>query len=50
MSWSVVAAAFAAHAATVLAAEPDPVAVLGIDETRRDDRSGDMIRTPGYGR
>lgn len=35
LSWPVVAAAFAAHAATVLPVEPDPVAVLGIDETRR---------------
>jgi transposase len=35
LSWPVVAAAFTAHAATVLPAEPEPVAVLGIDETRR---------------
>jgi transposase len=35
LSWPVVAAAFAAHAAAVLPAEPEPVAVLGIDETRR---------------
>ncbi|MFJ6151628.1 hypothetical protein ACIQG0_12440 [Micromonospora profundi] len=28
-------AAFTAHAAAVLAAEPEPVAVLGIDEVRR---------------
>lgn len=35
LSWPLVAAAFAAHAAAVLPAEPDPVAVLGIDETRR---------------
>jgi len=35
MSWPVVAAAFTAHAALVLPAEPDPVQVLGIDETRR---------------
>uniref|UniRef100_UPI0029C9B07D ISL3 family transposase n=1 Tax=Micromonospora sp. RTP1Z1 TaxID=2994043 RepID=UPI0029C9B07D len=35
MSWPVVAAAFTAHAAVVLPAEPDPVEVLGIDETRR---------------
>lgn len=35
LSWPVVAAAFAAHAAGVLPEQPDPVAVLGIDETRR---------------
>ncbi|MDP9791685.1 transposase [Catenuloplanes nepalensis] len=35
LSWPVVAAAFTAHAAAVLPAEPDPVEVLGIDETRR---------------
>lgn len=35
VSWPVVAAAFAEHAAVVLPAEPDPVAVLGIDEIRR---------------
>ncbi|HEV8560637.1 MAG TPA: ISL3 family transposase [Actinophytocola sp.] len=35
LSWPVTAAAFAAHAARVLPEQPDPVAVLGIDETRR---------------
>jgi len=35
MSWPVVAAAFTAHAARVLPAEPEPVTVLGIDEVRR---------------
>jgi transposase len=35
MSWPVVAAAFTAHATAVLPAEPGPVEVLGIDETRR---------------
>jgi len=35
LSWPVVADAFAAHAAAVLPEQPDPVAVLGIDETRR---------------
>ncbi len=35
VSWPVVAAAFTAHAATALPDQPDPVAVLGIDETRR---------------
>ena len=35
VSWPVVAAAFAAHAVAVLPAQPDPVAVLGIDEIRR---------------
>jgi transposase len=35
MSWPVTAAAFAEHAARVLPEQPDPVAVLGIDETRR---------------
>ncbi|MFI7336294.1 ISL3 family transposase [Micromonospora aurantiaca (nom. illeg.)] len=35
VSWPVVAAAFTAHAAAVLPAEPEPVAVLGIDEVRR---------------
>jgi transposase len=35
VSWPVVAAAFTAHAAVVLPAEPGPVEVLGIDETRR---------------
>ena len=35
VSWPVVSAAFAAHAAGVLPAEPGPVAVLGIDEIRR---------------
>jgi transposase len=35
VSWPVVAAAFIAHAAVVLPAEPDPVQVLGIDEVRR---------------
>jgi transposase len=35
VSWPVVAAAFIAHATTVLPAEPDPVEVLGIDEIRR---------------
>jgi transposase len=35
LSWPVVSAAFTEHASTVLPAEPEPVAVLGIDETRR---------------
>lgn len=35
LSWPVVAAAFTAHAQRVLPAQPDPVAVLGIDEVRR---------------
>ncbi|MFJ6956309.1 ISL3 family transposase [Micromonospora aurantiaca (nom. illeg.)] len=35
ISWPVVAAAFTAHASAVLPAEPEPVAVLGIDEVRR---------------
>ncbi|MEU4235677.1 ISL3 family transposase [Nonomuraea sp. NPDC026600] len=35
VSWPVVSAAFTAHAAQVLPAEPQPVTVLGIDETRR---------------
>ncbi|GIJ29004.1 hypothetical protein Vqi01_41660 [Micromonospora qiuiae] len=35
VSWPVVAAAFTAHASTVLPAEPEPVTVLGIDEVRR---------------
>jgi transposase len=35
MSWPVVVAAFTAHATRVLPDQPAPVAVLGIDETRR---------------
>ncbi|SCL36562.1 Transposase [Micromonospora rhizosphaerae] len=35
VSWPVVSAAFRAHAAEVLPAEPGPVKVLGIDEVRR---------------
>jgi transposase len=35
VSWPVVAAAFTAHATAVLPTEPEPVTVLGIDETRR---------------
>ena len=35
LSWPVVAAAFTAHASVVLPGEPEPVQVLGIDETRR---------------
>jgi hypothetical protein len=35
LSWPVVNAAFVDHAMAVLPEEPDPVAVLGIDETRR---------------
>jgi len=35
LSWPVVAAAFTAYAGKVLPAEPEPVAVLGIDEVRR---------------
>ncbi|GAB3802850.1 ISL3 family transposase [Micromonospora zhanjiangensis] len=35
VSWPVVAAAFAAHAAAVLPVQPQPVEVLGIDEIRR---------------
>jgi hypothetical protein len=37
VSWPVVATAFTAYAATVFPDQPDPVAVLGIDETRRGD-------------
>jgi hypothetical protein len=35
VSWPVVAAAFTDHAERVLPAQPQPVAVLGIDEVRR---------------
>lgn len=35
LSWPVVMAAVTAHATDVLPAEPGPVEVLGIDETRR---------------
>lgn len=35
MSWPIVAAAFTDHATAVLPAQPQPVAVLGIDEIRR---------------
>ena len=35
VSWPVVAAAFTDHAAAVLPTQPQPVAVLGIDEIRR---------------
>lgn len=35
VSWPVVAAAFTDHARAVLPAQPEPVQVLGIDETRR---------------
>lgn len=35
VSWAVVSAAFAGHAAAVLPREPGPVTVLGIDEIRR---------------
>lgn len=35
LSWPTVMAAFTAHAQAVLPAQPDPVAVLGIDEIRR---------------
>ncbi|MDM4781352.1 MULTISPECIES: transposase family protein [unclassified Micromonospora] len=35
ISWPIVAAAFTTHATAVLPAEPEPVAVLGIDEVRR---------------
>ena len=35
VSWPVVSAAFVARATTMLAAEPEPVEALGIDETRR---------------
>jgi hypothetical protein len=35
VSWLVVSAAFTAHAGRVPPAEPQPVTVLGIDETRR---------------
>ncbi|MFI9382061.1 transposase family protein, partial [Kutzneria sp. NPDC052558] len=35
LSWPVVSAAFTARAAAVLPEQPDPVAVLGIDEIRR---------------
>ncbi|MFG1837229.1 ISL3 family transposase [Micromonospora sp. NPDC049175] len=52
LSWSIVAAAFTAHAAAVLPTEPEPVAVLGIDEVRRgkphwiwDERAGSWTVT-----
>jgi transposase len=35
VSWPIVAAAFTAHATAVLPSEPEPVAVLGIDEVPR---------------
>ena len=35
VSWPVVAAAFADHAAMVLPVQPEPVEILGIDEVRR---------------
>jgi transposase len=35
LSWPVVSAAFTERATAMLAAEPEPVAALGIDETRR---------------
>jgi len=38
LSWPTVWAAFTAHAGRVLAAQPDPVRVLGIDETYRGRR------------
>jgi transposase len=36
LSWPVVSAAFTEHAGVVLPGNPEPVAVLGIDEIRRD--------------
>jgi transposase len=52
VSWPVVAAAFTTHASAVLPAEPEPVAVLGIDEVRRgkphwiwDERAGSWTVT-----
>ena len=52
VSWPVVAQAFTAHATAVLSAEPEPVAVLGIDEVRRgrphwiwDEQAGSWTRT-----
>ncbi|MER6951475.1 transposase family protein [Nonomuraea sp. NPDC000554] len=35
VSWPVASAAFTSHAGRVLPAEPKPITVLGIDETRR---------------
>ncbi|MGS2620186.1 ISL3 family transposase [Micromonospora sp. LZ34] len=52
LSWPVAAEAFTAHASRVLPAEPEPVAVLGIDEVRRgkphwiwDDLAGSWTTT-----
>jgi transposase len=52
VSWPIVAAAFTAHATAVLPAEPEPVAVLGIDEVRRgkphwsfDEQAGSWTTT-----
>jgi transposase len=52
VSWPVVADAFTAHADSVLPAEPEPVAVLGIDEVRRgkprwnwDEQAGSWTTT-----
>ncbi|MFE9960165.1 ISL3 family transposase [Micromonospora sp. NPDC005299] len=52
ISWPIVAAAFTTHATAVLPAEPEPVAVLGIDEVRRgkprwiwDEQAGSWTTT-----
>lgn len=52
ISWPIVAAAFTTHATAVLPAEPEPVAVLGIDEVRRgkprwigDEQAASWTRT-----
>jgi len=43
MSWPIAHAAWVVHADALLA-EPEPVVVLGIDETRRGDRAGSRTR------
>ncbi|MFI7026938.1 hypothetical protein ACIBMZ_29920 [Micromonospora sp. NPDC049900] len=43
------AAAFTAHAAAVLPAEPELVTVLGIDEVRRDNPAEASTRSPRRG-
>jgi transposase len=52
VAWPVVAEAFTAHATAVLPVEPEPVAVLGIDEVRRgkphwsfDEQAGSWTTT-----
>nr|WP_240670145.1 helix-turn-helix domain-containing protein [Actinoplanes solisilvae] len=49
MSWPIVAAAFTAHAAKVLPAEPEPVTVLGIDEVRRGKPCWSFDKSPSRG-